>query len=138
MKLTIMALIGAAAALTGCADYYPPPPPPAAAPVASLPPADCFRTHDIRNHTIGDERTLYLSVGGRDVYRVEMSGSCLAGVIGSDPIVMREPPGRPYVCGPIDLDISISRGGIATPCIPRTLVRLTPAEVEALPPRLRP
>lgn len=151
MKFALIALIGAAGALAGCTDY-PPPPPPGPAPVAAVvapaaaPLADgCFRTHDITNHQIGDDRTLFISVNHHDVYRLDMSGSCLAGATSSDPIVIREPPGVPYVCRAIDLDISIAHGvssgmglSMRTPCIVQSIVRLTPAEVDALPPKLRP
>jgi hypothetical protein len=150
MKLALTALIGIAGGLAACTEYVtPPPPPPAAvavvtpAPVAPPPMADgCFRSQDITNHQIGDDRTLYVNVNNRDIYKLEMASACLAGANASDPLVIREPPGSPYVCRPIDLDISITRGGagsgIATPCIVQSLVRLTPAEVAALPPRLRP
>lgn len=144
MKLALAAALGAATALAACADYYPPPPPP---PGAMPPPApmsvslarpDCFRTSDIRNHTVGDDRTLYLDVQGRGVYRVGMSGSCLAGAMRNDPLVMRQPPGSAIACSPIDLDISVGRPGFVSPCIVQSIARLTPAEIDALPPRLRP
>jgi hypothetical protein len=150
MKLALIALVGAASALAACTDPYPPPPPGPPPPVAVVAPGPpppmaehCFRTHDITNHTIGDDHTLYISVNSRDVYKLEMSGSCLAGATSSDPIIMREPPGTPYACRPIDLDISISHGGlgpggIPTPCIVKSMVHLPPAEVAALPARLRP
>ncbi|HEY8571992.1 DUF6491 family protein [Phenylobacterium sp.] len=147
MKLALFALAGAATALAACADYPPPPPgavavapPPASAVVpGQLAPGQCFRTSDIRNHTIGDDHTLFLDVRGRDVYQVTMHGSCLAGATSSDPLVMRQPPGSHIACRPIDLDISISRGGgPATPCIVDTMIRLTPEQVASLPPRVRP
>lgn len=151
MKLALTALIGVAGGLAACTEYYapPPPPPPAAVavvtpvPAAAPPMAEgCFRSRDITNHQIGDDGTLYINVANRDVYRLEMASSCLAGANANDPLVIREPPGSPYVCRPIDLDISITRGGagsgIATPCIVRSMARLTPAEVAALPPKLRP
>jgi len=147
MKLALTALVGAAGALAACTDYPPPPAPglpatPAAA-TTSFVPSRCFRTHDITNHTIGDDHTLYFSVNHRDVYRVDMAGACLAGATSSDPLVMREPPGTPYACRAIDLDISIvhgglTTGGIPTPCIPHQLTPMSPAEVAALPPRMRP
>ena len=150
MKLALATVIGATGLLAACADYPPPPPPPPPAALAAAvapppvvaPPDGCFRTRDITNHTIGDDGTLYLNVNNRDVYRLEMSGSCLAGAASNDPLVMREPPGSPYACQPIDLDISISKGslttGMPTPCIVRSMTRMTPAEVASLPPRLRP
>lgn len=142
MKLALATLVGAAAALAACAEYYPPPPPPplgAPPPAATaLSPGQCFRTMEIRNHTIGDDRTLYIDVGGDRVYRVGMSGACLAGAVSSDPLVMRQPPGSSIVCRPLDLDISISKGGFTTPCIVQSIMLLTPEEVVALPPKIRP
>lgn len=144
MKLALASLIAAGAALAACAEYYPPPPlpgpplPPPPLAGTALAPGDCFRSMDIRNHTVGDDRTLYLDVSGRGVYRVGMSGACLAGSVSSDPIVMRQPPGSQIICRPIDLDIAIHKGGFSSPCIVESIVRMTPAEVDALPPRLRP
>jgi hypothetical protein len=146
---TLTALALGAAALAACAPTSPPPtsPPPAAA-SAMLPPpapsgarlagAECFRTSDIRNHTIGDDRTLFLDVAGRDVYQVGMSGSCLAGSVSSDPIITRQPPGSSIVCRPLDLDIGIGRNGFERRCIVDSIVRLTPEQAAAMPPRLRP
>jgi hypothetical protein len=148
MKLILVALT--AAGLSGCSDYYPPPPPPgpplavvAPAPAdafvpGQLAPGQCFRTQEIRNHTVGDDRTLYLNVAGRDVYRVEMRASCLAGATSSDPLVMRQPPGSHIVCRPMDLDISIDRGGIPSLCIVGGISRMTAEQVAMLPRRQRP
>lgn len=142
-----IAAVGGAVTLAACADEYayaPPPPPPApmgyAAPAAAVMPA-CFFTRDIRNHTIGDDRTLYINVNDRTVYRIAMEGNCLAGATSSDPIVIRNPPGSNNVCRPIDLDIGIHMSGGAgftSRCIVRSITPLTPAEVAALPPKLRP
>jgi len=147
MKFALTAMVGAAGALCACTDYYgqpPPPGPPPGVPAAAVAPMSrsCFHTHDIGNHQIADDHTMFIRVLNRDVYALEMAGSCLAGVTSTDPIIIREPPGRPYACSAIDLDISVSRGGlehgIATPCIVRSMRQLTPAEVAALPPKLRP
>jgi hypothetical protein len=143
MRRAMFPLISAAALIASCTNYpppYPPPPvgPPAPPPGASLAPADCFRAMDMRNHTIGDGRTLYVDVSGKGVYRIGMGGSCLAGAISTDPIITRRPPGTEIICRPIDLDLAISRHGFETACIPESIVRLTPAEVAALPPKLRP
>ncbi|MCR5874611.1 DUF6491 family protein [Phenylobacterium sp. J426] len=126
----------------GACSAYPPaepapvlPPPPAG---ASLSGADCFRTMDIRNHTVVNNQTLMVRVNRGEVYRVTMAGSCLAGSISSDPLIIRQPPGSAIVCKPIDLDIGIARGGVESRCIVESIVRASPAEVEALPRRLRP
>jgi hypothetical protein len=145
MKLALASLVGAAAALGACTAYdpYNGTAPLAAAPAygvdAVARPGGCFYARDIRNHTVLDDHTLLINVADRDVYRVEMSGACLAGATSSDPIITRQPPGSTTVCRPIDLDISIAiGGGMRSPCIVSDIVRLTPEEVAALPPKLRP
>ncbi|WP_337187614.1 DUF6491 family protein [Phenylobacterium sp.] len=142
MKLPILALAVAAAATaiaTGAVaqkpSALPTPPPPSG---AGLAPGDCFRSSDMRNHTIGDRQTLLVDVQGKGAYRVTMKGSCLAGATSSDPIVTRSPPGAALICKPIDMDISISRAGFPSPCIVDSVVRMTPEEVAALPPKLKP
>jgi hypothetical protein len=132
--------LGAALTLAGCEDYGPPPPGAAvgyAAPAAAVVPA-CFRTRDIRNHTVGDDHTMYLNVTDGRVFRVEMSGGCLAGATSSDPIIIQNPPGSNDVCRPIDLDIGVKLGSIPSHCIVSSITPLSPAEVAALPPKLRP
>lgn len=141
--LAILGVLGAAATLAACQDYSGPPAaapaaPAYAAPAAATVPA-CFRTQDIRNHTVADGHTAYIDVGGRAVYRIETSGDCFAGATSTDPIVMREPPGSTQICKPIDMDLSVAiGGGLPIHCIVSSVTPMTPQEVAALPPRLRP
>lgn len=111
------------------------PPPPAGAHLAS---GQCFRSQDIRNHTYADDRTLLLNVRDHSVYRVTMSGACLAGTMPSDPIITRSPPGSQIICRPLDLDIGVGRSGFETRCIVDSIVKLTPEQVAALPKKLKP
>lgn len=103
---------------------------------AAPPPAkdSCIWTRDLRNHTVGDAHTLYFDVGGRDVLRVTTSNNCLSAVTSSDPIVLRDRPATGRICNKLDWDISI-RG---TRCIVTGMSKLTPAEVAALPPKVKP
>ena len=105
---------------------------------AGAPARQCFRQHDIRNHTVADSRTLLVDYNGKATYRVTMAGACLAGAVSSDPIITRQPPGQSLICKPIDMDVSISKGGFVTPCIVQSVVKLEPGEVAALPRRLKP
>jgi hypothetical protein len=97
----------------------------------------CFRRSDIRNHTVGGPKTLYFDVAGRDVYRVEMSNPCLTSAVSSDPLIMRNQTGTQSVCKPIDLDITVSAAG-PSHCIVSSIAKLSPAEVAALPKKMRP
>ena len=142
MRLAIIALAasvvcaGAVAVAAKPAKESPLGPPP---PVGTgLPAGQCIRGHDIRNHTVADNDTLLINVDGRATYRVTVSGACLGGAVSSDPIITREPPGSQIICRPMDLDLSIVKAGFESRCIVRSIVRMTPEELEALPPRLRP
>jgi len=139
MRLVIIALAATAAAAAGAAIAAKPSPlSPAPAPGTGLPTGQCIRSHEIRNHTVADKNTLLIDVDGRAVYRVTMRGACLAGAISSDPIVTRSPPGATIICKPIDMDVAISKGGFATPCIVESIVKMPPDEVAALPRKLKP
>ncbi len=106
---------------------------------ARLPSGQCIRSREIRNHTVADARTLLLDVGGKATYRVTMYGACLAGAISSDPIITRNPPGSDIICRPLDMDIGISKGGdFESRCIVESIVKMSAAEVAALPRKLRP
>lgn len=140
MRLALIVLAAAAVPLgaVAIAAAKPSPlgPPPAAG--TGLPSGECMRSQEIRNHTVVDKNTLLLNVNGKGVYRVTMRGACLAGAISSDPIITRSPPGSTIICKPIDMDVAISKGGFATPCIVDSIVKMAPEEVASLPRKLKP
>jgi hypothetical protein len=101
----------------------------------------CFRTRDITAHRKADDHTLNLKVGVKDVYRLTTKSSCLVGMSPSDALVVQAPPSG-LVCKAIDLDLAIRQSGAgavgATPCLVDSIVKLTPAQVAALPKGQRP
>jgi len=121
--LVLASLAGLSAAMAFSAAAQPPPQS-----------GQCFWIRDLRNHTVGDDHTLYFDVGGRAVYRATTSGACLAGATSTDPIVLRNRPATGQICNRLDLDVSV-RGAR---CIISELTRLTPEEAAALPRRVRP
>jgi hypothetical protein len=137
---TLFALGAAAALLAGCASDYP-----QNAAYAGRAGSDavdtvggCFRIMDIRAHRIADPRTLYIDVGGRETYRLEMSGSCMSGASRQETLITESRTGG-LICRPIDFDLKVKMsGGFPTSCIIQNMTRLTPSEVAALPPELRP
>ena len=143
MKIAIVSAVAALAAVLAAAGAVAAAPkpnvalPPAPEAGTGLPSGQCFRSPDIRNHTIGDRDTLLIAVNRDDVYRIGMKG-CLAGAMPSDPIITRSPPGSTIICKPLDLDISISKGGFATHCIVDWIAKMTPEQVSALPKKLKP
>lgn len=143
MKLLTIAALTVAGALSGAAG-------PAGQAAVSVPGVDtaataataatagaCFRRSDVRNHTVGGPNTLYLDVAGRAVYRVEMSNACLTSAVSSDPLILQNHSGGQTVCKPLDLDITVSAAGPSR-CIVSSISKLSPAEVAALPKKMRP
>jgi len=135
VTVALLTVLGAASAV-GAAKESPLGPAPAAG--TGLPTGQCIRSSDIRNHTIADRSTLLFDVNGRATYRITVDASCLGGAVSSDPIITRQPPGNSIICRPIDLDLAISKSGFESRCIVRSIVKMSPQEVEALPRKLRP
>ena len=101
--------------------------------------SQCFRMSQIRNHTKSDDQTLYFSVGSRDVYRLDMSGACLAGTSSSDPLILETVGGTDLICRPIDLSLKVKLGNVGvSPCIIKEITKLTPDQIAALPPKVKP
>jgi hypothetical protein len=141
VKLLIAALAGTAALALAGTVYSADPAPSAstaATDAAITTPGACFRTQQIRNHTIGDDHTLYLSVNRDEVFRLDMKGSCLATASPTDPLVIERKGGSNMVCNAIDLDLRIATPSGPSPCIIDRITKLTEAEAAALPPKLRP
>jgi hypothetical protein len=98
----------------------------------------CFRTSEINSHRKADDKTLYLKVGLKDVYKVTAKNACLAGGMRDDGLVVGAPPSG-VVCKAIEFDLAIRQGGgHATPCLVESIVKLTPQEAAALPKGVRP
>ncbi len=110
---------------------------------AALPQNQCFRSHDIQNHTFADDhQTMYLNVdgaGAKRTYRVTMSNRCMDGSTSTDPLVIKETTGSSLICAPIDFDVGVhSMSGFSSHCIVSGIALMTPAEVAALPKKVKP
>jgi hypothetical protein len=105
------------------------------------PAKSCFRTSEIRAHKFGDDESLYLRVGTHDVYKAKTTGSCKAGHFRDDPLILDPAPPNGLVCDALDLTLKVGhqgQHGFATPCIVSGITKLTPEQVAALPPKVRP
>lgn len=109
---------------------------PAATPAASA--NSCFYVRDWQGSTAPSDDTLLLRVNGRDVYKVDV-GSGAKQLDGPGAYLISVTRGAPTVCKAIDLDLVIaSTGGFRTPLIAKSIVKLTPAEIAAIPKRYQP
>ena len=98
----------------------------------------CFRVSQMDGHTVGDPSTLYVGVRNREVFRIDMHGACLAGANMGDPLVIETVGGTDLVCKPIDLDLKVAGTIGLSPCIVKSITKLTPPQIASLPPKLRP
>ena len=105
---------------------------------AAEPARQCFRVSQMKGHTVADSKTLYVAVGHRDVYRMDMAGACLSGALHGDPLVIETSGGSDMICRPIDLNLKVADPIGATPCLVSQISRLTPEQAAALPRKLRP
>jgi hypothetical protein len=79
-----------------------------------------------------------MKINNNQVYRVDLAPGSPSLRSPGDFLISKV-RGSNTVCSALDLDLSISdTQGFKTPLFPRTLTRLTPEEVAALPPKDRP
>lgn len=132
MKLLILAGV-AGAAMTFGAAFGAAAQPHARTTAPAAAPHSCFLMRNLRNHIIADPTTVYLNVDGVDIYRVKTDKACMAGAISTEPMAIQS-FGSGQICTRQDLEIVV-RGNH---CVIDSVSKMTPAEVAAIPPRLRP
>lgn len=128
MRTLSIPIIAALAALTAA---------PLSAQAATSAPAkssNCFASNNWNGWTVapgGD--ALYLKVGLRDYYRVDLTPGTRARK-GANEFLVNEVRGSSWICSHLDLDLMISDNlGFKQPLIATSLRKLTPEEVAAIP-----
>ena len=102
------------------------------------PARSCFSLSDWDNWRAPDNDTLYLRVRNRDVYRVDLAhGTSQLTSPGVHLVSVTR--GIDQVCTPLDLDLRVSDGsGIAIPVMAKSITKLTPDEIKAIPKKYKP
>ena len=115
-----------------------------AAPVAAKSPLEprpasrgqCFWTHQVNGFASNDDRVVNIRVGVRDVYQFEMFGPCPD--IDWNQRIALVSRGGSNICTGMDAEV-ITRTAIGPQrCPVRSVRKLTPEEIAALPKRARP
>jgi hypothetical protein len=116
----------------------------AAAPVLAATRADrstpCFFVTQWRGWKSPNPDTIYLGINNHDIYEVKLAGGGSTQLSWPDMhLVSIDRGGSGSVCNALDLDLKIAdTNGFAEPLIAKSLRKLTPAEVAAVPPKYRP
>jgi len=130
-SMTARFLIAAAAALSMAGVAH-----------AATPPKDnttrnCFLTQDWQGWRGADANTIYLRIHVHEFYRLDLSsGSNM--VTDDTNHLISQVRGSSWICSPLDLDLKISDGHITEPLIVKTITKLTPEQVDAIPKKARP
>ncbi|MDZ4052230.1 MAG: DUF6491 family protein [Phenylobacterium sp.] len=134
MRSPAFALVLAALTVTACAPTAAPGD--LAASGQTGPARECFFTRNVSGFSAPDDETLYLRVGVRDVYQMQMFSPC-PDMDWAQRLAVVSRSGS-SVCRGMDATI-ISPGPLGEQrCMVRAVRKLTPAEVEALPRGSRP
>jgi hypothetical protein len=109
----------------------------ASPPASSDHPQSCFYVTQWRGWKAPSPDVLYLGVNQHDVYKVELAAG--PAVPWSSVSLISKTRGGGSVCTALDLDLSVTDGhGFREALIAKSIIKLTPAEVAAIPPRFRP
>ena len=96
----------------------------------------CFWTRDVNSWSAADDHTVYIKVGVKDVYRLDLMGACPD--IDWSWKMGLESHGSSSICSALDATI-IAKSPIGPQrCPVREVTKLTPQEIAALPPKHRP
>jgi len=96
----------------------------------------CFFSRDVRGFAAPADKTLYLRVRAKDIYRLDMKGRCPE--LDWEHKIAIDSRGSSSICGAIDVTVLVKTPIGVSRCSVETLTRLTPEEVAALPKKSRP
>jgi hypothetical protein len=126
-----IALASAAALFAGAAGSQ------SLAAKTETPARQCFYTRNADSFAAADENTLYVRVGIRDVWQFDMFGRC-PDIDWNQRLVLRSRASS-WICSGMDAEVITHSPGIGRQhCFVRSVRKLTPEEVAALPRRARP
>ncbi|HEY4032212.1 MAG TPA: DUF6491 family protein [Caulobacteraceae bacterium] len=98
----------------------------------------CFLSRDWEDWRGADANTIYLRVSNHDYYKVELSGGSNMVTDQTNHLINTNRGGSSWICTPLDLDLRISDGHITEPLIVKSITKLTPEQVAAIPKKILP
>jgi hypothetical protein len=108
----------------------------AAAPTSSR--GSCFRMTQLQSTRPDGDSRIYLRVGVNTYYRMDLAFRCPE-LQEQQGLVMTPTGGKDDICTPLDLDLRARLlGGGSTPCMIKSITRLTPEEAAEIPKKVKP
>ena len=135
IRLTLSLAVALAA--TGCAGYTSESGTSAAAGPAPGRGEQCFFSQDVHGFQAVDDSTVNLRIGVSDVYQLSLLAPC-RDVAFAQGVALESKGGTSNICSPLDAELVVPGPAGPTRCPVSSYRKLTAAEVQALPPNLRP
>ena len=100
---------------------------------------NCFTVNDWHGWSSPSPDVLYLAVNFKDVYKAELTQPA-PGLDPADTVIISDETGLQSICSAVDLHLIMTRrgGGGRRGLIVKSLTRLTPEEIAAIPKKYRP
>jgi hypothetical protein len=98
--------------------------------------SQCFYVNQIGNNSALDDHTVLFRVNVSDIYQLDFAQACPALTYPNPKLIITPFGGIGLVCHAIDLDVKVGEqgpGSFPMSCITKSLRKLTPAEVAAIP-----
>ena len=108
-----------------------------AAPTTTASRDRCFTPDQVSSFAAIDDKTVYLRVGIKRVYSLELLGAC-PDVDWNNTLAIRATGGGSFICTGLDATVSTRGPTGRQSCAVSAIHQLTPEEIAALPPRARP
>lgn len=102
--------------------------------------SSCFDARELRDWKSPDPNVIYLRVNAHDVYRLDLSTGSNQLKYSDVRLVDDNHSTSRWVCDPLELDLRVtdSHNTFDEPLIVKSITKLTPDEVAAIPPKFRP
>jgi hypothetical protein len=99
--------------------------------------AQCFLQNNINGFSAPNDRTLYVRVGVRDIWRLDLMTDC-TGLSFRNSFGLQGSPTGPWICNPLDATVRFHESGARMTCPVSAMHKLSPEEAAALPKKDRP
>jgi len=98
---------------------------------------ECLFVRNINGFNAPNDHTIYVRSSVSDIWRIDLMTDCV-GLSFKQGFRLRSAGGDPWICEPIQAEVSIRDIGMPQRCPVSGLHKLTPDEIAALPRRDRP
>jgi hypothetical protein len=105
---------------------------------AAKPKTSCFRARDWSGWRAPNKDTIYFRINVRDIYQIDLEAGGSTLLTWPDSHLINEIHGVDSVCSPIDLDLKVSSDRIVIPLFVKSITKLTPEQVAAIPKKFLP